>query len=119
MNDIVLDFSSRELEQLALPFNSTKELNFTKIPAYTAPRGVYLTARSVWRNKTINKSYNLTREFPVDSRFIYLVRLHFCEFQPEISHEDDRVLRIFIANKTAEETADVIKWSSGNGVPVY
>jgi hypothetical protein len=70
-------------------------------------------------SKTINKSYNLTWEFPVDSGFIYKVRLHFCEFQPEITHVSDRVFLIFIANRTAEEAADVIKWSGGNGVPVY
>ena len=59
-------------------------------------------------NKTINKSYNLTWEFPIDYGFVYLVRLHFCEFQLEIIAIHDRVFLIFIANQTAETAADVM-----------
>ena len=70
-------------------------------------------------NKTINKSYNLTWEFPVDSGFVYLVRLHFCEFQLEIIAIHDRVFLIFIANQTAETAADVMNWVGSNGVPIY
>ncbi|XP_059449705.1 receptor-like protein kinase FERONIA [Corylus avellana] len=108
-----------QYEDLVLPFNDTIELKFTQVPAYTAPEEVYQTARTMGTNKTINKSYNLTWEFPVDSGFYYLIRLHFCEFQPEIIQQHDREFLIFIANQTAEEAADVIKWSGGNGVPVY
>jgi hypothetical protein len=108
-----------EYRQLALPLNTTIQLNFTKVPGYTAPEDVYRTARTMGVDKTINKSYNLTWEFPVDSGFDYLVRLHFCEFQPQIIQEQDRVFLIFMANQIAEEAADVIKWSGGNGVPVY
>jgi serine/threonine protein kinase len=104
----------------ALPINNTIKLKFTKkVPAYTAPEEVYRTARTMGNDSTINKSYNLTWEFPVDSGFKYLVRLHFCEFQPEITQIEDREFLIFIANQIAEEKADVIKWSGGNGVPVY
>jgi hypothetical protein len=109
-----------EGKQLGLNIsNSTIQLKFTKIPAYTAPDEVYRTARSMGPNETINKSYNLTWEFPVDSGLSYLVRLHFCEIQPEITQEHDRVFLIFIANQTAEEAADVIFWGGGNGVPLY
>ncbi|XP_062162672.1 receptor-like protein kinase FERONIA [Alnus glutinosa] len=103
-------------EQLVLPANNTIELKFTKVPAYTAPEDVYRTARSMGTN---NKSFNLTWEFPVDSGFDYLVRLHFCEFQSEITQEQDRVFLIFIANQTAEKAADVMVWSGGKGFPVY
>jgi serine/threonine protein kinase len=107
-------------DDLGLPHNDTIKLKFTKkVPAYTAPEEVYRTARTMGANKTLNKSYNLTWEFPVDSGFKYLVRLHFCEFQSEITQVGDRVFLIFIANQTAEEAADVIDWSGGNGVPVY
>jgi serine/threonine protein kinase len=103
-------------EQLVLPANNTIELKFTKVPAYTAPEDVYRTARSMGEN---NKSFNLTWEFPVDSGFDYLVRLHFCEFQSEITQEQDRVFLIFIANQAAEKAADVMVWSGGKGFPVY
>nr|POE87128.1 receptor-like protein kinase feronia [Quercus suber] len=102
-----------------LPVNTTIELKFTEIPPYTAPEAVYRTARTMGRYKAVNKKYNLTWEFPVDSGFYYLVRLHFCEFQPETTEWHDRVFLIFIANQTAEKKADVIVWSGSKGVPVY
>jgi len=108
-----------QYKQSLLPSNDSIQLKFTKVPAYTAPEEVYQTARTMGTNKIINKSYNLTWEFPVDSGFYYLVRLHFCEFQPEIIQQHDREFLIFIANQTAEEAADVVQWSGGNGVPVY
>jgi serine/threonine protein kinase len=99
--------------------NTTIDLKFTKVPPYTAPDDVYTTARAMGHNKTLNKRYNLSWELPVDSGFNYLVRLHFCEFQPEITQQHQREFLIFIANQTVEEAADVIYWSDENGVPVY
>ena len=101
------------------PVNTTIHLRFTAISVYTAPEDVYTTARTMGTNKTINKSYNLTWEFSVDAGFTYLVRLHFCEFIPEVTEEEDRVFYIFIADQIAEKRADVIRWSGGNGIPVY
>ncbi|KAM3713025.1 hypothetical protein ACJW30_01G226500 [Castanea mollissima] len=101
------------------PFNMTVHLDFDAIPKYTAPEDVYTTARTMGTNETINKSYNLTWEFSVDAGFNYLVRLHFCEFQLEITKEKDRVFYIFIADRIAENQADVISWSGGNGIPIY
>ena len=102
------------------PVNTTIHLRFSnETPEYTAPEDVYTTARTMGTNKTKNKSYNLTWEFPVDASFNYLVRLHFCEFQPEVTEEQDRVFYIFIADQTAEVHADVIMWSGGHGIPTY
>ena len=71
-------------------------------------------------DKAFNKNHNLTWEFPVDSKFDYVVRLHFCEFQLELVDWHDRVFLIFIANQTAEKAADVMVWSGRRkGVPVY
>ncbi|XP_018816797.1 receptor-like protein kinase FERONIA [Juglans regia] len=109
----------KEYRTLFLPFNNTIKLKFTSIPPYTAPEDVYRTARTLGNDSTINLSYNLTWQFPVDSGFDYLIRLHFCEFQFEITSTSDRTFHIFIANQTADEAADVILWSGGNGVPVY
>ncbi|KAM4108265.1 hypothetical protein ACB094_03G032400 [Castanea mollissima] len=103
----------------SLPVNNTIELNFSQIPPYTAPEEVYRTARTMGINRSLNKLYNLTWQFPVDSQFDYLVRLHFCEFQLEFKAAGDRVFLVFIANQTAERAADVIRWSGGSGVPVY
>ncbi|KAK8488889.1 hypothetical protein V6N11_075739 [Hibiscus sabdariffa] len=103
----------------ALPFSTNGSLTFSAIPSFSAPREVYLTARTMGTNKTENEKYNLTWEFPVDSGFNYFVRLHFCEFQNEITRIGERVFDIFLANLTAETQADVIAWSGGNGIPVY
>ncbi|KAL0014787.1 hypothetical protein SO802_001856 [Lithocarpus litseifolius] len=103
-----------------LPVNTTIKLKFTKIPPYTAPEDVYRTARTMGNNKAVNKIYNLTWEFTVDSQFDYLVRLHFCDFQPEINFTHNRVFLIFIVNQTAEDDAYVWKWADkSTGVPVY
>ncbi|KAL6311645.1 hypothetical protein AAG906_025662 [Vitis piasezkii] len=98
-----------------VPANTSINLKFTQIPNYTAPLDVYRTARTMGNNKTENKGYNLTWFLPVDSGFSYLLRLHFCEFQPEIQEQHDREFAIIIANQTAENHADVITWSTGNG----
>ncbi|KAE8685228.1 putative Malectin/receptor-like protein kinase family protein [Hibiscus syriacus] len=103
----------------ALPVNTSVNLTFSSIPSFSAPRKVYLTARSMGTNKNENEIYNLTWEFPVDSGFNYLARLHFCEFQREVTKLSDRDFKIFLANLTAETQADVIAWSGGNGVPIY
>ncbi|KAM5551712.1 hypothetical protein ABKV19_026519 [Rosa sericea] len=99
--------------------NNYVHLKFARIPRYTAPEEVYQTGRSMGLNNTINKSYNLTWGFPVDPQFYYLVRLHFCEIVPYDTMDGDRVFQIFIDNQTAEQRADIIQWSGGNGIPVY
>ncbi|BBH00212.1 hypothetical protein Prudu_010139 [Prunus dulcis] len=70
-------------------------------------------------NETINKSYNLTWNFPVDSNFQYLVRLHFCEFESEVMHAGDQVFLIYMDHQAAEERADIILWAGDNGIPTY
>ncbi|PPS07177.1 hypothetical protein GOBAR_AA13464 [Gossypium barbadense] len=102
-----------------LPVNISINLNFSSIPSYSAPKEVYITTRTMGMNKNQHKNYQLTREFPVDSGFNYFVRLHFCEFQPEITKEGDRVFEISLTNLTAETEADIIRWSGGNGIPFY
>ncbi|XP_052489950.1 receptor-like protein kinase FERONIA [Gossypium raimondii] len=104
----------------AISVNTTINLTFSSdAPSYSAPREVYVTARTMGTNKTQNENYQLTWEFPVDSGFNYFVRLHFCEFQREITKGGDRVFEILLANSIAETAADVISWSRGYGIPVY
>ncbi|XP_021297723.1 receptor-like protein kinase FERONIA [Herrania umbratica] len=102
----------------ALPVNISREPSFSKIPNYTAPVSIYETARTMGTNKTMNENYRLTWQFPVDSGFTYLVRLHFCEFQSEIIVPGDRVFEIYINDVMVESQADVVSWADGTGVPV-
>ncbi|KAJ8751670.1 hypothetical protein K2173_025831 [Erythroxylum novogranatense] len=99
------------------PSNYTIQLTYDSFTRYSAPDQVYQTARTMG-DTNINMKYNLTWEFQVDSGFSYFLRLHFCEFQPLILEENDRVFEIFIADQVAEPHADVIYWSHGNGIPV-
>ncbi|XVE86203.1 hypothetical protein DITRI_Ditri18aG0017100 [Diplodiscus trichospermus] len=102
-----------------VPSNTTIKLDYSKIPEYTAPEDVYRTARSMGSNRTENLLYNLTWRLPVDSGFRYLVRLHFCEFDPSVEAVSDRRFRIYIDNKTAERKFDVIEDAGGKGIPIY
>jgi serine/threonine protein kinase len=91
----------------------------TNMPTFVAPQNVYSTARSMGPNNQINLNYNLTWIFSVDSGFSYLVRLHFCEVQENITMINQRVFDIFLYNQTAEAGADVIAWTRQNYVPHY
>ncbi|EOY03739.1 hypothetical protein QUC31_017587 [Theobroma cacao] len=106
-------------ERSVLPVNLRVNPSFSVIPNYSSPVSVYRTARTMGTNKTVNENYRLTWEFRVDSGFTYFVRLHFCEFQVEITEPGDRVFQIYIDNIVAEPQADVISWAGGRGVPVY
>ncbi|OMO93584.1 hypothetical protein CCACVL1_06440 [Corchorus capsularis] len=103
-----------------IDFDNTLSIQYPKtVPAYTAPGDVYRTARSMGQYNEINRNYNLSWFFPVDTGFKYLIRLHFCEIVPGMTLENQRVFFIFINNQTAERQADVMVWSKGHGVPVY
>jgi hypothetical protein len=102
------------------PYRSKATIQYTTdTPAYTAPKIVYQTSRTMGLNLTGNLNSNLTWIFPVDGGFNYLLRLHFCETQQEVVETNQRVFYIFINNQTAQIGADVIEWSGGTGIPVY
>lgn len=94
-----------------LSSNTDGKMNITVNPDYVAPKELYRTARNMGTNATLNKISNLTWEFPVDSGFTYVLRLHFCELDPNINKDGDRVFFIYIASQLAENHADVMQWS--------
>ncbi|XP_050374711.1 receptor-like protein kinase ANXUR1 [Argentina anserina] len=91
------------------------------VSEYIAPEAVYKTARSMGPSPNVNLNTNLTWQFEVDANFTYVVRLHFCDFELEMTNQ--RVFDIFLNNHTAQQSADVIGWagrgSSGRGTTVY
>ena len=89
------------------------------MPTYVAPRDVYATARSMGPDPNINLAYNLTWIFTVDSGFSYLVRLHFCEIEANITRINQRVFDVFLFNQTVEPRVDVISKAGLAGIPVY
>ncbi|KAL7232198.1 hypothetical protein ACSBR2_010260 [Camellia fascicularis] len=88
-------------------------------PNYTAPATVYTTARTMGDDPHINLQYNLTWIFTVDSGFRYLARLHFCEFQLQVTTASERMFSVYMNNQTADQLVDVIRLSGGNRIPVF
>nr|GMC65991.1 receptor-like protein kinase FERONIA [Ipomoea batatas] len=90
-------------------------INYTSsTPPYSAPEIVYTTSRTI-----ANHSNALNWLFPVDSGFLYLFRLYFCEFAIEIDGGNERVFSVDIANKTAESHVDVFLMAGGSKIPIF
>nr|GMC62227.1 receptor-like protein kinase FERONIA [Ipomoea batatas] len=83
-------------------------------PAYSAPEIVYTSSRTI-----ANYSNAVNWTFPVDSGFLYLFRLYFCEFAIEIDGGNERVFSVDIANKTAERFVDVFLMAGGSKIPIF
>lgn len=90
-------------------------IDYKELPEATAPADVYRTARSQGPDPNINKQSNVTWVFQVDANFTYLVRFHFCEYHLEKINQ--RVFEIMLNNETAFNTADIIAWTGGKGIP--
>ncbi|XP_027929907.1 receptor-like protein kinase FERONIA, partial [Vigna unguiculata] len=104
----------------SLDIDTKTKLNFTeKTPNYTAPNELYRSLRNMGFDGPANMRFNLTWQLPVDLGFTYLLRLHFCQLDPEIHSPGDLTFYIYIQDRCVEEWADVLKWSGEQkGVPV-
>ena len=99
----------------SVDFMKKTNLSFLKTSNYTAPDQVYRTVRNIG----ISPSKNLTWQFPVYSGFFYLLRLHFCQLDPNITVSGLQIFYIFIQDQLAEGPTDILKWSDNQmGVPV-
>ncbi|XP_021755885.1 receptor-like protein kinase FERONIA [Chenopodium quinoa] len=87
------------------------------LPSYTAPVGVYTTARYMTPDSFRNLEFNLTWLLPIDTRFAYLVRLHFCQILSNIDKVNQMVFNIYINQITAFSAVDVIALTNSNGAP--
>ncbi|WVZ14258.1 hypothetical protein V8G54_011824 [Vigna mungo] len=104
-------FIKRNPKNDDLPADIDGKMNITVNPDYLAPKELFRTARSMGTNATLNRMSNLTWEFPVDCGFSYVVRLHFCELDPNINNIGDRRFSIYIGSQLADGNADVMVWS--------
>ena len=94
-----------------VPADISGTRNITVTPDYIAPKELFRTARDLGTNATLNKLLNLTWEFPVDSGFIYFIRFHFCELDPNITSAGDRVFIVYLQGNVVGEQFDVMKWT--------
>ncbi|GAU11641.1 hypothetical protein TSUD_346330 [Trifolium subterraneum] len=92
-------------------------ITYPNMPQYIAPQTVYATSRSMGNDKNVNMGYNLTWVFHVDPNSMYLMRLHFCDY--DYSKVNQIVFNIFVNNQTAQAQADVIAWTGGKGMATY
>lgn len=93
-------------------------IEYKDIPDYSAPVDIYTTARSMGPDPNVNLNSNLTWVFnQVDPKYMYLVRLHFCDTAN--TKPNQIAFTIYINNQTAEAAADVIGWSGGIGKAIY
>ncbi|XP_061355151.1 receptor-like protein kinase FERONIA [Gastrolobium bilobum] len=113
------DYLMRPSARDDLPGDISGNMSITVNPDYVAPVQLYRTARDMGKNGTLNKMLNLTWGFQVDTGFYYMVRLHFCELDPNINEPSDRAFFIYIDGQIAEERASVLRWSKQKGVAVH
>ncbi|XP_021839061.2 probable receptor-like protein kinase At5g38990 [Spinacia oleracea] len=103
-----------------IKYGTPPKLNYTVIPAYVAPALVYASVRIIGDNPVeVRLRNNLTWIFQVDPGFDYLMRLHLCEMNVNITPSVNRAFDVYIDNQMAISGVDVWAISGGLGVPIY
>ncbi|CAO2836675.1 unnamed protein product [Amaranthus hypochondriacus] len=84
-------------------------------PLYSAPKIVYGTVRilGLIKDPLIRLKKNLTWRFEVDDGFDYLIRLHFCELNRQVTGSLQRIFEVLFNDVVAEEQVDVFALSGG------
>ncbi|KAL1538826.1 receptor-like protein kinase FERONIA [Salvia divinorum] len=95
----------------AFGYTQTGNFEVKATVPYTAPDIVYASARMTYNTSSLNW------EFPVDSGFNYLVRLHFCEFTQGVTKSGQRTFSILLNNIAADIAADVVSWAGSPLIP--
>lgn len=96
------------------PYRENIQIKYTADPPYSAPAILYTSGRVM-----SNLSKSLEWGFAVDSGFLYLLRLHFCEFMLEVTKQSQRIFTIKINNEMVEQDFDVIYVAGGPDTPVF
>ncbi|XP_055831713.1 receptor-like protein kinase ANXUR1 [Solanum dulcamara] len=96
-----------------ITMRSNRTIEYDNMPSYVAPLAVYETCRSMGYDSNINKNYNLTWVFNVDPNFIYLVRLHWCDFSIDATKYNSMVFNVYINGQIAETEVDLVAMKSG------
>ncbi|MED6172750.1 hypothetical protein PIB30_052921 [Stylosanthes scabra] len=112
------DYLITQTALYSLSGDVTGKMNVTVNPDYAAPTELYRTSRDMGMNKTLNQMTNLTWEFPLDFGFNYMIRLHFCELDPDINVPSDRAFNIYVAGQLVEHDASVLTWTKQKGIAV-
>ncbi|XP_017970609.1 PREDICTED: receptor-like protein kinase FERONIA [Theobroma cacao] len=106
------------------PIEAYDHIAYNKSPwtlsEYGAPGDLYNTARTIGgSDQAANVGYNLTWTFAVDSGFKYIVRLHFCEIQLNVTKVNQRVFKVYVNNETVENSLDIVAMAGGPLVAMH
>ncbi|XP_052626633.1 putative receptor-like protein kinase At5g39000 [Lactuca sativa] len=102
-----------EKNKVSPVYHATTMIKYTNSPSFSAPLKVYQTS---WSTKG-KKSTTFTWKLPVDFGFRYLIRIHFCQYEPVKRSNGE--FDVIVNNQIAEKNVDVSKWSGGYGIAVY
>ncbi|CAO2817293.1 unnamed protein product [Amaranthus hypochondriacus] len=108
----------------ALPYSMDEKsaiiLYTPETPSYSAPKIVYDTVRTLGliKDPSIRLKKNLTWRFEVDYGFDYLIRLHFCEKDEQVTKSLQRIFEVLFNDVVAEEV-DVWYKSGGFAKALY
>ncbi|CAN4113612.1 unnamed protein product [Withania somnifera] len=88
-------------------------VQYDNMPMYVAPVAVYESCRAMGYDSNVNKNYNLTWIFNVDPDFMYLVRLHWCDFSIDVTKINSMAFDVYVNGQIAETEVDLLAMKNG------